>query len=630
MSQQGEPSRHDEDEWWQQLYGPAGRGAPLPPPHPRAGSADDHSAAVRTVMDGRPGGGGASGSGPAAVPDAPDAPAGPVGTGGPDTPIASGAPAVPGALNTSGVPRDPRGPGGSGAPGASGAETGPGAGARDAAVPGERDAPTVPGVSFAPCPSGTCGPPEVPDAPGSEVPTVPAMAVAPGPGAPWSDAAGPDASGPCTGSGPAAPDTPGAGAFGTSGPDAPGPAPETRGVASPGGTQPPDTLRLRPLARGSAGPGPVQGPRRTAPPAASGPLPPPPPRAATEFPAPGSPPSGPRPTAEDIPDGPPAHVGERPPTYAPEPTAWPPADPGDLDSLTPDTVLDGGRHGVLTVRAVSVRGDSARHRGHPRRDALFTARFGEGDSALLLLAVAGGGRACEHSHRAATEVCRWIVSSVGASSASLADDIRRARRGTLKSGLHRLTDRAAGRLRARAAELGQDPGEYTAALRCLLLPADPGCRTRVFFGVGEGGLFRLRDGEWQDLDPRRDPEPSPAPGFGPAPVFGPGDTAPGVLAGAGAGGGAGAGSAAVPGADAGAPAPRFRFRASVGRPGDVLLLCTEGMSEPLRGEPALAGLLAERWADPERPPGLAPFLRDIQVRATGYADDRTAVAAWEA
>ncbi|MBO0515411.1 hypothetical protein J0695_26980, partial [Streptomyces beijiangensis] len=67
----------------------------------------------------------------------------------------------------------------------------------------------------------------------------------------------------------------------------------------------------------------------------------------------------------------------------------------------------------------------------------------------------------------------------------------------------------------------------------------------------------------------------------------------------------------------------------VARPGDTLLLCSGGLAEPLRGEPALAKELAERWA-PGDPPGLAAFLADIQLRVKGYADDRTAAAVWEA
>ncbi|WP_416966381.1 protein phosphatase 2C domain-containing protein, partial [Streptomyces sp. Agncl-13] len=195
------------------------------------------------------------------------------------------------------------------------------------------------------------------------------------------------------------------------------------------------------------------------------------------------------------------YVGSGPPTYDAEPTALPLADPDELDDLVADTVLDGARYGASTIRAASVRGDSARFRGEPRRDSLLTARFGVGEQALVLVAMATGARATPGAHRAAAEACDWIARAVGRSHARLSEDIRAARRGDLKSGLHRLTDRSLGKLRASAAEQGIDPEEYSAGLRCLLLPAHPECRTRVFFGVGPGGLFRLRDGEWQDIEP---------------------------------------------------------------------------------------------------------------------------------
>jgi len=275
-------------------------------------------------------------------------------------------------------------------------------------------------------------------------------------------------------------------------------------------------------------------------------------------------------------------VGAGPPTYAPEPSAWPEADPDRLDGLVPDTVLDGAQYGSMTLRTVSVRGDSARYRGQPRRDALLTARFGSGEDALLLVALASGARAADDAHRAAQDTVRWIAGAVGRSRARLVDDLRAARRGSLKSGLHRLTDRCYGRLRARGEDLGLDAGTYAASVRCLLLPADPSCRIRLFFGVGDGGLFRIRDGAWQDLDPAPD--------------------------------------------ESGGP---FRFRAGVARPGDALLLCSGGLAEPLRGEPQLAAHLAERWGS-GRVPGLAGYLADVQTRVKGYADDRTAVTVWDA
>ncbi|MFE1288325.1 protein phosphatase 2C domain-containing protein [Streptomyces sp. NPDC058751] len=342
-------------------------------------------------------------------------------------------------------------------------------------------------------------------------------------------------------------------------------------------------------------------------------------------PAPGDLPADePRETVLSVVEPPPpaGHVGSGPPTYDPEPTALPAAEPDELDDLVADTVLDGARYGTSTLRAVSLRGDSARYRGEPRRDALLTARFGTGEQALVLVAMATGARATSGAHRAAAEACRLIGQAVGRSHERLADDIRAARRGELKSGLHRLIARSLGRLRASAAEQGVEPEEYTAGLRCLLLPADPQCRTRVFFGVGAGGLFRLRDGEWQDIEPRVSEATGEAVvGFGSPPHETPeGDRLTMDL-----------GITTPPSPYEPAPRPPhapFRFRASVARPGDTLLLCTGGLAEPLRGEPEVSEHLMTRWSAGE-PPGLAAFLADVSVRVKGYADDRTAAAVWE-
>ncbi|MDN3297879.1 protein phosphatase 2C domain-containing protein [Streptomyces ficellus] len=354
----------------------------------------------------------------------------------------------------------------------------------------------------------------------------------------------------------------------------------------------------------------------------SAPPPPPPPPPPPLRPAPAAGRSAarlPRPRVE--------YVGDRPPTYEPEPTALPPARPHELDGLVADTVLDGARYGTYTLRAASVRGDSARYRGEPRRDALLTARFGTGDAALVLVAVATGDRAAEGAHLAAADACRWIGEAVGRSHTRLSEDVRAGRRGDLKSGLHRLTDRSYGKLRARAAELGVAPEEYTAGLRCLLLTADPACRTRVFFGVGDGGLFRLRDGVWQDIEP---PVPDPAAVTG-EPVVGYGSRPSETRDGDRLTMDLGITTPPSPYIEPPAPPPAepFRFRASIARPGDTLLLAGRGLAEPLRGEPALAKELAERWGTGE-PPGLAQFLADVQLRVKGYAEDRTSAALWEA
>ncbi|WP_327267839.1 protein phosphatase 2C domain-containing protein [Streptomyces sp. NBC_01218] len=353
------------------------------------------------------------------------------------------------------------------------------------------------------------------------------------------------------------------------------------------------------------------------------------------------------------------HLGDRSPAYEAEPATLPAATALNLDGLVPDTVLDGARYGAYTLRTASVRGDAARFRGEPRSDALLTARFGSGEGALVLVALARGVRAAEGAHLTAADACRWIGGAVGRSHARLSEDIRAGRRGDLKSGLQRLTDRTYGRLRSRSAELGPDAREHAVGLRCLLLSADPRCRTRVFFGVGAGGLFRLRDGVWQDLEPAlpeggattgepvvgygsppREPYATGGPGSGGPGSGGPGSGGPG----AGDPGTGGSGRAddrltldlqivtpAGPYVEDPLPPPSepFRFRASVARSGDTLLLCSPGFADPMRGEPALAGELAARWSS-ARPPGLAEFLADLQPQIEGYAEDRTAAAVWEA
>ncbi|KAA6213226.1 protein phosphatase 2C domain-containing protein [Streptomyces albofaciens JCM 4342] len=372
--------------------------------------------------------------------------------------------------------------------------------------------------------------------------------------------------------------------------------------------------------------------------------------------------------------------GGTPAGPCPEPMALPAADPAALDDLVPDTELDGAGYATLTLRAASLRGEAARHRGEPRGDALLTARFGAGQHALLLAAVAtaapGGSYAYGGAHRAARDVCRWIGGAVGRSYTRLAEDIRTGSRDALRSGLHRLTDRSYGKLRAHADEHGMDPGQYTAALRCLLLPADPACRTRVFFGVGAGGFFRLSDGVWQDLEP---PPPQEGATGGPAPGGGAGseetlvDTSPWPVPGApgpdalapdvldvpdvshlsdvpdvpiAPDAGAllpdfGATVPGLPRAPSGRPwqppyepAPRtspepFRFRTVAARPGDLLLLCSAGLAGPLTEAAGFGSRLAARWTA-AGPPGLAAFLADVRLRAEGYGQDRTAVAVWEA
>ncbi|MFJ9840141.1 hypothetical protein ACIRYZ_06655 [Kitasatospora sp. NPDC101155] len=355
------------------------------------------------------------------------------------------------------------------------------------------------------------------------------------------------------------------------------------------------------------------------PPAAGDPAPEPP--AATKLPTPEPEPDhAPQPDPEPAPaipdprlairtqraDTDPAvpHVGERPPTYGPEPTAVPEADPGSLGAVVPDTALEGAQYGNTVLRAVSVRGDSARYRGEPRRDSLLVTRFGDGPDGLLLAVLAGFDRTDGAEEGALTagavaaatgEAGRQLAAAIGRSRVGLAADLRDGARDRLRYGLQRLATSAAAPLRALAPRAEGDDAPSPASLHCLMLSLDPAAGYRAAFGVGPGGLYLLRSGHWIDAYAARllhHPDGQPP----------------------------------VP--DAPVPDPRpFRFRLVPATPGDILLLCTPGLAAPIADEPAVAHFLSAHWAHPH-PPGTVDFLRQVQVRAKGYADDRTAAAVW--
>ncbi|MFF8571837.1 protein phosphatase 2C domain-containing protein [Streptomyces sp. NPDC015237] len=599
MSQQGGRPTGPEDDWWGQLYDDSTDDTG---PTAAPDSLDDRFASASgTVTDG-------SGNGPPTVPGPragshreppPAPPAAPSNL--PPPPAGSPAPSRPD------HPRSPAPPPAAAQPADGSHPAAPRDGAQPQDGPGSAPSPDRPPADSRPPAPPPSAPPPDPPRPGSSSPARPQ------PAPPWQPLP----------SAPPQPEPP------RQPPAQPSPQPGSPRQASaapspqpepPPPPSAPGAVPGQPRGRTASGSGPAD--LREPPEVGLPPLPPPflPSVAPRPLPEPGA---G---AARDF-------VGSGPPTYDPEPTALPAADPDGLDDLVPDTVLDGARYGTCTLRAVSVRGDSARYRGEPRRDALLVARFGAGEHALVLVAMATGTRATAGAHRAAAEVCRWIGAAVGRSHARLAEDLRAARRGDLKSGLHRLTDRSLGRLRAGAAEQGLSPQEYAASLRCLILPADPACRTRVFFGVGPGGLLRLRDGTWRDMEPTAgDVTGEPVLGFGSLPRGTPADrpseTPDGDRLTMDLGVTAPPGPYDAPPPDA-PPRRPFRFRASVARPGDVLLMCTTGLAEPMLTEPELGGLLARRWTG-RTPPGLGDFLADTGVRVKGYADDRTAAAVWEA
>jgi serine/threonine protein phosphatase PrpC len=296
--------------------------------------------------------------------------------------------------------------------------------------------------------------------------------------------------------------------------------------------------------------------------------------------------------------GVPPYSGPKPPLYPPEPRGVPAVRRDPTAALIPDMVVDGAGYGALTVRAASVRGDSHRYQSEPRQDSLAVVRLGApGPDELLLLMVADGVGSAARSHVGSQEACRLTAMQLDSASAELAEALREGDPSRFAASVDAEVGRVATLLAHHAQERGDDPAAYATTLRALLVPLDPEVRTRGFLAVGDGGTARLRDAEW-DLS-LTDPEHG---GDGMI------DTR----------------TAALP--------HSHRARASLlgpALPGDVLVLCTDGLSTPLAGDAGMRDFLRSAWGT-GAVPAPADFLWQLQYRVKSYDDDRTAVVVWEA
>ncbi|MCX5377981.1 PP2C family serine/threonine-protein phosphatase [Streptomyces sp. NBC_00091] len=296
--------------------------------------------------------------------------------------------------------------------------------------------------------------------------------------------------------------------------------------------------------------------------------------------------------------GDPAFSGPKPPLYVPHPAAAVSAR-RDVDaSVVPDVVLDGATHGPLTVRAASVRGDAHRYHAEPRQDSLVVARLGGADpSGLLLLGVADGVGSAPRSHLGSRMVCRDIVRFLDEYAEELSECLRTGNEKALTSMVSSAVGRVAAELERAAAGAGHQPADWATTLRVVLVPLDPLVRGRVLFTVGDGGTARLRGGVWEhDVVGRADDS-------GAAGII---DTRTAAL-----------------------PSTRHaEVDLFTALPGDLLVLCTDGLSTPLEGDEEMRRFLGRAWGADA--PGLADFLWQLQYRVKSYDDDRTAVCLWEA
>ncbi|MEV4946691.1 protein phosphatase 2C domain-containing protein [Streptomyces sp. NPDC053755] len=302
--------------------------------------------------------------------------------------------------------------------------------------------------------------------------------------------------------------------------------------------------------------------------------------------------------------GVPAHSGRKPPSYPPVPQALPRVSDDPTAAVLPDIVLDGAAHGPLTVRAASVRGDSHRYLGEPRQDALGVSLLGEpGAAELLMLAVADGVGSARLSHVGSNHACRWAAWILARYAEELHECLVTGDADRFAALADMAAEWIAARLTRTAERATHEPAGYATTLRVLLVPLDPAVRTRGFLAVGDGGTALLSDGRWDLTVTEPGPGPDTASGAEPAVI----DTR----------------TAALP--LTGTAVTRLIST----RPGDVLVLATDGLSTPLAGEPEMRDFLRTAWGGGTVPEP-ADFLWQVQYRVKSYDDDRTAAVLWEA
>lgn len=263
----------------------------------------------------------------------------------------------------------------------------------------------------------------------------------------------------------------------------------------------------------------------------------------------------------------------------------------DIDEALADSMLDGGEVNGLIVRGASLRGDDHRYYSETRQDS-FSIRTSTG-AAPLLVCVADGVGSQPLSHLGSTAACRLLADELAPRAAAMLDPKQENR---LVQHCQDAVDRLAQRIEVLAQERDVSPKALSTTLVAVLFgeaEAEADSKRRVvLFGVGDSSAFILRGGAFQSS-------------IGPEEV--------GELA--------GDATDALP-----THVGQIQVRVADLVPGDLVLVCTDGLANPMRND-RVRGQLAQWWQR-DQPPGLAEFYWQLSFRAQSFGDDRTAVCVW--
>ncbi|HEX6470633.1 MAG TPA: protein phosphatase 2C domain-containing protein [Streptosporangiaceae bacterium] len=279
----------------------------------------------------------------------------------------------------------------------------------------------------------------------------------------------------------------------------------------------------------------------------------------------------------------------------PHPRTGKPRGLPEVDEPVPDTVLDQADFDGLTVRAASIRGDDHRWYGKPRQDSMgFWALPRAGAEDVLVACVADGVGSEQLSHVGSMLACRLLRRELAAYAEGAEGAVDLGDDADLPDLGQRICDRVRLGMLEHAEVLGPDPRALSTTLVGAVIELAPPGRPRrcVLLRVGDSSAYLLRDGAFRDClaDPHGEET---------------------IVSSA---------TAALPTG----PAAVEVAEVAIGND-DVLLLCSDGLANPMRG-PEVQEKLVDYWSGPI--PGALEFGWQLSFRAKSYGDDRTAICVW--
>lgn len=256
----------------------------------------------------------------------------------------------------------------------------------------------------------------------------------------------------------------------------------------------------------------------------------------------------------------------------------------------PDTVIDGWSSQHLTVRGASLRGHSHRYDGMPREDDFAVHLLADG---RVIILVADGVSAATQSHIGATQAVRYATQWLESKLADQTEDTDWS--AMLKEVAYALSLEAQKILGLDSPDPHKALDVFATTLVCAVVDPRDSAEARVFVvGVGDSQAWVLREGEFV-----------------------------GIVGGKAVDEG-GISSSAVD------PLPRVPHHIQPEiveiLPGDVLMVGTDGIGDPLGGGQGGVGNLFRQLFSKPTPPSLIEFAHAVDFSRETFDDDRTLVA----